>query len=496
MIRLGVAILALVTYLSLPTRNYYWDGVSFAQTIEDAVSWPSLLHPNHLIYNMIGWVSYKLSPGTFRALNVLQVLDSVFAALAVWSIFGILKSTLRSVRSALLLTLLFAAAGTWWRFATDADAYIASTTLLTVCASVLTKEGDRHLTLAAVLHAAAMLVHQLAILFLPAALFAVWHQGEKESFAKKLSGALRYLATTGLLTLITYLLGFTALSGLHDLRAFLSWATSHAEDSAFSFSLGRNLIVSARSWLQLFLVGRPSLVHYREPTTILLLLLCSAALALFLFTFRRQLPIRVRIWNPKLFRFSLLWLTAYAGFLLFWLPNNTFYKLFALPAVVLLIASCWPPDRPAEETKPAMALVVAMALFNFTFAIVPYSRVTANEAVAFAMDLRREALMSGDVVYFSNFNTDNWLLRYFNPNTIWKRVESTPAIDADLLGGNRVWLETTAIDRLSSTTPEWFSGRGMNVDRHELVNAHHRIRLVRLTLPRPLDGIDARSRSK
>jgi hypothetical protein len=39
-----------VIYLLFPTRVYYWDGIVFAQAIEDASRLnPSLVHPNHLI---------------------------------------------------------------------------------------------------------------------------------------------------------------------------------------------------------------------------------------------------------------------------------------------------------------------------------------------------------------------------------------------------------------------------------------------------------------
>jgi len=47
-------------YLCFPTKNYYWDGIAFAQMIEDAPKLnASLVHPNHLIYNVVGYISYR-----------------------------------------------------------------------------------------------------------------------------------------------------------------------------------------------------------------------------------------------------------------------------------------------------------------------------------------------------------------------------------------------------------------------------------------------------
>jgi hypothetical protein len=77
--------------------------------------------------------------------------------------------------------------------------------------------------------------------------------------------------------------------------------------------------------------------------------------------------------------------------------------------------------------------VTAVALFNFTFAIIPYSRVSANQAVEFAFRLK-PALANGAIVYFSDFNTDDWFARYFNPQTKWRPAQEA-AIDADLRAG-------------------------------------------------------------
>src|SRR5829696_4054228 len=119
-----------VIYLLFPTRVYYWDGIAFAQAIEDAKSLnPSLVHPNHLIYNFAGYLFYKLlrSLGAeIRAVTALQILNSLLSAACARLFFAILFDTLRSVYVALCLTVLFAFSATWWKFSTDANAYIPS----------------------------------------------------------------------------------------------------------------------------------------------------------------------------------------------------------------------------------------------------------------------------------------------------------------------------------------------------------------------------------
>src|ERR1044072_8406919 len=117
-----------VIYLLFPTRVYYWDGIVFAQAIEDASRLsPSLVHPNHLIYNFAGYLFYKLLRAIgadIRALTALQMLNSLLSALCAVVLFSILMETLRSFYFSIWLTLLFAFSATWWKFSTDADAYI------------------------------------------------------------------------------------------------------------------------------------------------------------------------------------------------------------------------------------------------------------------------------------------------------------------------------------------------------------------------------------
>src|SRR5215212_6121509 len=84
-------------YLLFPTRVYYWDGIVFAQAIEDASKLtPSLVHPNHLIYNFVGYLFYKLlhSLGAeVRALVALQILNSLLSAACARIFFSILLDT-------------------------------------------------------------------------------------------------------------------------------------------------------------------------------------------------------------------------------------------------------------------------------------------------------------------------------------------------------------------------------------------------------------------
>ena len=134
----ALAALVLTLYAAFPTRNYYWDGVSFALAIESPDPLSGLfLHPNHLIYNGIGYVLWsRLRAFGFdlRALVVLQTLSIIAAVLSVWVLHRLLLRITNSAYVATSLAALFAFSSTWWKFATDADAYILGTLALIVAA--------------------------------------------------------------------------------------------------------------------------------------------------------------------------------------------------------------------------------------------------------------------------------------------------------------------------------------------------------------------------
>ena len=179
----------LIVYLSFPTKNYYWDGLSFAQDIEDGNAGPWYLHPNHLLYSPLGqqlWLAANAAGLNLRALTVLQFLSMVTGAATAAVLFCIFLELGTSGYVASCMALVFAFSATWWKFATDADSYVASTFFLTVCVWLLVrKPRSRALTVGIVL-SAAMLLHQLAALFFPAALLALWIRGKDETLGHRL----------------------------------------------------------------------------------------------------------------------------------------------------------------------------------------------------------------------------------------------------------------------------------------------------------------------
>lgn len=529
---LAISLGILLVYLLLPTRNYYWDGIGFAQAIEDApgIS-PSLIHPNHLLYTASGYLDYRLVQALgiparslpVRSLTVLRVTNSLLSAAAAYLFFEILLALFASQYASAILTFALAFSATWWRFSTDANAYVPSVLLLLAAFRALLPGRPARPFLLAVAHTGAMLFHELAVLFYPAAVVGLLLQTALVPLRQRLRAVIGYTSTAFLLTAGAYYAGFRWVQGsgaaaaaqpsVSSFMTFMIWAASHSSESSFSWSLAGNTFLTLRSHLRLFLGGRPAMAFAFSPRFTFAML---AAMAVFLAALVRELirsreQIKTCLHHSsgarQPFRASLslaaVWAIPYLLFLFFWLPGNVFYRLFYLPALLLFAGVVFAGDKTPLSARPntafaATLLVAIMAAANLTFDIVPNSRAASNPPLEFAQ--RIEPVFSpGAVIFYSNFNTDDWTIRYFNPATSWKKWEPAEpsgakpsrndlsVLDAELeRADGAIWLDTTALDHLVSLPDgrEWLQAHAMDHGRLELVNSRARIVFQHIANPK------------
>src|SRR5581483_12413031 len=111
----------------------------------------------------------------------------------------------------------------------------------------------------------------------------------------------------------------------------------------------------------------------------------------------------------------LVWTGIYLAFLFFWMPQNTFYRLFYLaPLITLLVAVLprWPASH-AGRLLPAVLL-----LWNFVFVAYPQSHPEYNAPLQFALS-ERNTWPPGTPIVFHNFHPDLWTISYFTPQAAW-----------------------------------------------------------------------------
>jgi hypothetical protein len=503
-VKILLILLILSVYLGFPTRVYYWDGIAFAQAIEDASRLnASLVHPNHLIYNFAGYVFYKLLLWLgfeLRAVTALQILNGLLSAACAGVLFAILRDTLRSFYLSVCLTLLFAFSATWWKFSTDANAYIPSVLFLLICFYLLLPDRQPGPLLLAVTFFFAMAFHQLAVVTFPVLALGLYLQDGPLSLKRRALNVILFSVASILLIVTAYAYLFYLASGEFDTVKFIRWTAYYSPDADTSFRFWSNLQYSLRGQVRLFFGGRLNLLKgLLNPFVVALLISLASLLVLLIFgTLRNAGNVLSTRWIKELrlesrqktvLLLSLVWLTVYLVFLFFWLPQNTFYRLFYLPAIILLTGlglSSFKYDT-ARSRRFTAIFVVAVALANFLFLIYPFSRVEKYPPLAFALQMNRE-WPSSTVIYYGAKNSDEGLVRYFNPSTRWKLLpKSVASLDTELMeiysSGGTAWLETTAIDRFAST-PEgtrWLETHAQKESWKELNDGAYKIRFVQMT---------------
>ena len=467
--------LTAVIYLLFPTRVYYWDGIVFAQAIEDASRLsPSLVHPNHLIYNFAGYIFYKLLRALgadIRALTALQILNSLLSALCAGVLFSILSSMLRSFYLSICLALLFAFSATWWKFSTDANAYIPSVLFLLISFYLVLPGKKPRPLLTAFTFFLSMAFHQLAVLMFPVLALGVYLQDV--TLTRQALNAVYFCVAAAVLIFAAYAGLFYLATGTFDVARLMRWTVSYSPDADTKFNLWSSLQYSLRGQIRLFFGGRiNSLRGLVNPPIVVLLLCLVAAILFFIFNLVQNLrpaKLRMETRQKTVLLLSLLWTGVYVSFLFFWLPQNTFYRLFYLPALIILLGLALASIR---NTRALAAFVIAVALANFLFLIYPSSHVEKYPPLAFALQMNGE-WPAGTVIYYGAENSDEDLVRYFNPGTRWQLLRSS-TIESG------AWLETTAIDQLRST-PE--GARWLDTHTHkerELSHSAYRIRFVQV----------------
>jgi len=497
-----VILSVLLIYLLYPTKNFYWDGIYFSQVIEDAGGLNvSLLHPNHLFYNVIGYVVYQTTHifgWQVRAVYVLEFISSAFGAASAAVFFFILKRSLETTYLSLTLTALFAFSATWWKFSTDADAYIPSIFFLLVAFYLLLPNQPPRPLLIALAHSSAMFLHELAVLFFPVAVLGIALQTVSLERRRRITFVLQYALTAFSLTFGTFCLSFYLLTGSFNLKNFLSWLTSYSPDIGFTLDLWKNLVLTLRGSLRLFFDGRFNFLELNLLNILLLIFLGAALIALIIKVAGSMNNVK-EIWKTAARRefyrspvtlLCAVWISTYLIFLFFFIPGNTFYRLFYFPALVLLFGKLLISSEVLRnETRQwrAALLIVVVALSNFLFFIRPFSQVRKNTPLWLALEANR-VWSDKTIVYYKTLNSDNMLVRYFNPTTVWKPLESTIGENSEMRlqiisnGGASVWLETSAIDLLMSSaqTAEWLEEQFDKQIQMELTDPAYKLKFVRI----------------
>jgi hypothetical protein len=521
-----LAVFLFLVYACFPTKNHYWDGIGFALNVErlgessqghvlnagDSQGVSDIyFNPNHLFYNLSGYLLYKPLHVIFPSLRAHDMLRAISIMLSVATaclLFISLNRWSRNPRLSLWLTLLMALSATWWKFSTDADAYVPSTFFLMLATFLMTNPLQRPSGWKiGLLHAMAMLLHQIAIFFLPAAVVGLWIHPYWLERKEKQRSVVSYLAVAGVAVATAYAwVWLGLLNGGWSSHAFLKWLTSNGSD-VFSYqAVGSNVLESLRSLLRVFFGGRVGLAleYMNRPVLIALVGVIVISLVRFVWTLARQLTARsLPLFGHRneavlpAMRFLLVWAGVFTTFQFIWLTEYPYYRLFYLPAIIFLVGALVQRSRSQklkhQGTGPLAAFVVFMAAFNFCAYIFPYSREAATPPIHLANLASASIWKGNEVVLYKDFTCDNWMMRYFNPRTTWFKADVSDQegiaryLEMARSSGRAVWIDTTLIGQFknSPAAREWFGKFGGLSEPWGLANEKHYIQFSQVMLAKP-----------
>lgn len=464
----------LLLYAFFPTRTHYWDGVLFSLNIERVhqgeLPAGALFHPNHLLYSALGYVFYWAFVAcglSLRAMTVLQIVNISLAVVSAWVLFELARRLTESKLISVFCAVLFAFGATWWKFSTDADAYVIAVLFLLLAIQYVTGQHSRLLP-AAAFHVTAMLFHELAV-FAYVPIVAAIAFDPRRTRIKRVSSSCLYIFLTALCVAAAYSIAYQY-SDHAAYPSLLAWITSRSAASQTTHGL-KQVGGYAFSYIKLFAGGKLSLIlEFFSSTEVLAFAICAACIVLAVYLFRRPVPENM----DKVVRSSSLvlwaWLAPYAIFFAWWEPASAFYKLFVWPPIVLLIGIYAARQRP----RGFLAIAFGLAAWNFGAFIFPHSHASADPVLALAQQIDRR-LPKNATIYYEVFDPDDWYLAYFAPGRRWIKLPTAPhALTASTSAP--VCLETTALDTYRSK---------LVIDpvlRWDLVNRQHNVRLECLSL--------------
>lgn len=468
-VTLLIGISVTLLYLATLTSDYYWDGITFALQIEKVAKGESgvglLFHQNHLLYNSVGYLLYRAlheAGIAVRAVNLLQIINAFVGGLAVAVFFRIAERATRNRYVAVVCSAALAVSAAWWKISTDADAYILTSLLVLIAAANLLGEKPRWLVAGAAL-AGAMLIHEMASLFFPAALLAVYSN-------RKIGHRFRFAAAMSALAWTVTISGYYLCAALlHDVTApldVLKWVTSNPSGKHLSSSPIGGLLISPKINIDA-IIGHSFALFRRQGGWAELAVVLCALIAGLIFVVRvlRNVDVAralrtLRQWTPATSKARrqvapvlIAWIATYALFLLFWGPL-IYFRASYTPAIALAVGLVLANYHRVTGAKPSGAAAIAVAalgLFNLGLYIGPNMRSDANVLVA-AAERADSQWVDNTVIFFADRNEADTAFEYFNEGSRWKRLNRASVLTLpDEVArihreGGEVWLNRGAIE--------------------------------------------------
>lgn len=407
-------------FLRFPSCLWNFDGVACAIALE--LGNPVFFfHSNHLLYGFLGygfWRALEFFFDSLRALPALQLLSSLLSALGLAGLCRLLFDQTREPAVALGLTWALSVTAAFWVWSLEAQVYPLGFAALAWAAYVLLA-GDsspKKYRWVGFLHGLAVLGHMMHVLWIAPALYWIYAGSRPidESYARIRA----YLSVLGLTVVIPYLsvFFFVLLPSRRGFPWLLTWLKGSAgltPDRHFAWHLAGGWKAPFQwAWGNLPF-GWGAFSPYRtQPVDPLGWMLTIVSIGLFGWGLFLSFRNRSELW-----KFSLIWLGAYALFLWTWEPRTLCYRMADIvPLAILLSLGAARMGKTFRNIWLILLLGTTLAA-NFGTLIGSLRRAESNAVYRETLALSKET--PPHALYLTG-GGDTWIyLLYFGGRSAW-----------------------------------------------------------------------------
>ncbi len=498
----GVVLVSFILYVSTLSKHFSEgeDSAWYVQDVTAPSSIVDLFHPNHLLYNALNHLFYKLCQlGGYQgnACLPMQIANAASGALALGIMLKILSRLNVENRLSLAWVGVAAVCYGFWSYSVQPETYVMPLPALLICIDQLIKLSDgrsSYKTFAVIgfFGAIATLLHQQHVLALVAFTIAAAVIGfrcrSEDSMGRVIIGMGILCLTAAVVVGVPYLTVAIGVNGLRDVETIVAWSKGHGRNGMWVPWSNSNFLKSIVGFGRTvvgghFLFGVPAFnqfisrvfprnplieerfIAHQLPVAALVGCLIASFLAFVssLAVLGSMLfPVQSECISPRrsqsaLFVITLLILEYYL-FNTVWEPMNIEYWIVLIPVLGIALALLQ-SHRPGARRMWFTVVILMLSLFvaNGMGSVVPQTRRDMDywyQANRFLI----ENAKPGDIV----ITEDGWICRHYlkmfvGADVIGVRSNATdrvPMALEDRSGLHRVWISSWALEmRRNSDSP-------------------------------------------
>jgi len=479
----NVYIIFFLVYLLSLTSNFSaaHDSIDYLIGFEQV---EDLLQPHHLLYHVTTYAIFKFLKLILPFVAnhyLIEVVNAFWGAGAVLMVNLFLRKRfhLKPI-TAFLGTCLPAFSFGIWFYSANIEVYMPSLFFMLLILYKLTGDtfNSKTMTIVILLHALAILFHQVNIIFTPVILWKIWQKRKEIPVLKSL---LLYSLCGGGLVIATYFIIGWGVLGHHDPKEFTTWIRGYTTQTSYWFPLsiktaGNAAVGFGHALIGAHFVFRVAFIenylnskffyHSLSDETFLvrnishaqalfLLILSGILFLLILISFIKTIRFAKKIYTdrkqvvtPLIFTFLI-----YSAFFFFWMPENLefwFLQLVLFWIIIMAGITSTPTTGKLKNNLWIAAMALILITINYLGSIRWLQNIDNDYFFAKIKTAKEQANAKDLVILKDPWIVKSYLIRYSaaptimipQPDSMMERSNVDKQIKSTLESGNKIFLYT------------------------------------------------------